>query len=134
MLAWLQRVGLDMTGLCDLTTEAMAARNAVLAPLELNNGVKYQTWGGQSTFWSTFAILKPSYLLLKHHYNEPLNDGLVPLWSARWRPEYFQGMLPWDHLSQIGWWTPSRLAVGDVSPRQFGRDVRDFYIRIAQAS
>jgi len=133
MLTWLKGVGLDVTGLCDLTTKSMAARNAALAPLEEDNGVIYRTWGGQSTFWSTFVTLKPTYLLLKHHYNEPQNDGLVPLGSARWRPEFFQGVLPWDHLTQLAWWMPSRLAVGDVIPARLVRKVREFYARIAEA-
>jgi triacylglycerol lipase len=134
LLEWLRRVGLDITGLYDLTTDSMAARNAVLAPLEHNNGVVYRTWGGQSTFWSTFVTLKPTFLLLKHRYNEPQNDGLVPLASARWRPEFFQGALPWDHLSQLAWWMPGRLAVGDVSPRRFVGTVREFYVRIAEGT
>lgn len=133
IITWLQRVGLDVTGLYDLTTEASAARNEELALLEANNAVVYRTWGGQAKFWPMFGFLKPKHLLLKHVYDEPLNDGLVPLRSARWKHEYFQGALPWDHLNQLGWWTPSRMAAGDFSPRRFERDVREFYVRIARA-
>lgn len=134
IIAWLQRRGLDVTGLYDLTTAASAKRNEALAPFEANNGVIYRTWGGQATFWAAFGPLKPKYLLLKHVYGEPLNDGLVPLRSARWKQEYFQGVLPWDHLNQLGRWTPSRMAVGKYSPRGFERSVREFYVRIAQGA
>ena len=132
IITWLQRMGLDVTGLYDLTTEASAARNEQLAPLEADNGVAYRTWGGQVEFWPAFAYLKPKHLLLKYVYDEPLNDGLVPLHSARWKHEFFQGALPWDHLNLIGWWTPSRMAAGDFSPRRFERGVREFYVRIAR--
>ena len=132
LIARLLRIGLDVTGLYDLTTEAAAERNDALEALERNNGVVYRTWGGQATFWPTFIVLKPTYLVLRYRYDEPLNDGLVPLRSARWKHEYFQGALPWDHLNQIGWWAPSRMSAGDFSPRRFERDVRDFYVRIAQ--
>jgi len=132
IITWLQRRGLDVTGLYDLTTEVSAARNEELAPREANNGVVYRTWGGQTQFWPIFVFLKPKYLLLKHVYDEPLNDALVPLRSARWKHEFFQGAIPWDHLSQLGWWTPSRMAAGDFSPRRFEADVREFYVRIAR--
>ena len=132
IITWLRRNGLDVTGLYDLTTEASARRNETLAPFERNNGVIYRTWGGRAAFWAAFGWLKPRYLLLKYVYNEPLNDGLVPLRSARWKHEYFQGILPWDHLNLTGWWTPSRMAAGDFSPRRFERGVRDFYVRIAR--
>lgn len=132
IITWLRSMGLDVTGLYDLTTAASARRNEELAPLEADNGVVYRTWGGQAEFWPMFGFLKPKYLLLKHVYDEPLNDALVPLRSARWKHEYFQGSLPWDHLSQLGWWTPSRMAAGDYSPRRFERGVREFYVRIAR--
>jgi len=128
----LKRMGLDVTGLYDLTTAASAERNEALARLETDNGVVYRTWGGQAEFWTMFGLLKPKYLLLKHVFDEPLNDALVPLRSARWKHEFFQGAVPWDHLGQLGWWTPSRMAAGDFSPRRFERDVREFYVRIAQ--
>lgn len=132
IIAWLHCKGLDVTGLYDLTTEASVKRNEALAPLEADNGVNYRTWGGLATFWTVFGPLKPKYLLLKHVFDEPLNDGLVPLCSARWKHEYFQGVLPWDHFSQLGRWTPSRMAAGDYSPRRFERGVQDFYVRIAR--
>jgi hypothetical protein len=113
-------------------TEASARRNETLAPLELNNGIVYRTWAGRATFWAAFGWLKPKYLLLKHLYDEPLSDGLVPLRSARWKHDYFQGVLPWDHLNLSGWWTPSRMAAGDFSPRRFERGVREFYLRAAR--
>ncbi len=131
-IAWLKRSGLDVTGIYDLTTEASAKRNELLAPLEADNGVVYRTWAGQTTLGAAFGPLKPKYLLLKHLYGEPLNDGLVPLYSARWKHEYFQGVLPWDHFNQLGHWTLSRIAAGDYSPRRFKREVRDFYVRIAR--
>lgn len=132
IVSWLQRNGLDLRGLYDLTTEASARRNEALAPLEANNGVVYRTWAGRAAFWSTFDWLKPKYLLLKYVYDEPLSDGLVPLRSARWKHEYFQGVLPWDHFNLTGWWTPSRMTAGDFSPQRLERGVREFYVRVAR--
>jgi len=128
----LQRMGLDISGLYDLTTSASAERNEKLAAAESNNGVAYRTWGGLTGYWGLFWFLKPKYLLLKHVYDEPLSDGLVPLRSARWKHEYFQGALPWDHLAQLGWWTPSKMTAGAYSPRRFQREVLDFYVRVAR--
>lgn len=132
IIDWLQRRGLDARGLYDLTTMVSATRNEELAPLEAENGVIYRTWGGQAKYWPMFAWLKPKYLLLKHVYDEPLNDGLVPLRSARWKHEYYQGSVPWDHFNLLGWWIPSRMVAGDFSPWRFERGVREFYVRIAR--
>ncbi len=132
IISWLLHRGLDIRGLYDLTTEAAASRNEMLAPLESNSGVVYRTWGGRVSFWETFVWVKPKYLLLKNAYDEPLNDGLVPLRSARWKHEYFQGALPWDHFNMLGWWMPARMVAGDFSRRRFESGVREFYVRLAQ--
>ncbi len=124
-------IGIDLTGFYDLTTDASTARNRILEPIEIENGVTYRTWGGRAGFWSTFAPLKMGHLLLKQTYNEPENDGLVPLASALWKEEYNAGVLPWDHFNQTGWWHPDRLAKGDTDRKTFENSVRTFYLDIA---
>jgi hypothetical protein len=76
--------------------------------------------------------LKLGHLLLNYKYGEPANDGLVPLPSAKWRDDVFQGVLPWDHFNQVGWWTPDRFAAGDRVAARFEKSVQQFYLGIAR--
>ena len=132
ILEGLRAVGLDLRGIVDLTTHECAARNERLEPLEQNNGVVYQTYAGVTTFLPTFPPLKAGYLMLKLRYHQPENDGLVPLSSARWNDEVFRGTVPWDHLNQIGWWTPERMLAGDFVASRFEESVREFYVGVAR--
>jgi len=132
ILDGLRAIGVDLRGIVDLTTFECEARNARLEPLERNNGVAYQTYAGVTTFLPTFPPLKAGYLMMKLHYHQPENDGLVPLASARWKDEVFRGTLPWDHLNQIGWWTVERMLAGDLVASKFEESVRAFYVQIAR--
>ncbi len=122
----------DLRGFRDMTLEACDSRNNRFAPLEAECGVHYRTWAGVCEFWPMFAPLKVGYLLLRFQFGEPRNDGLVPLASAKWRDEFFQGLVPWDHFNEVGWWTPDRFLGGDPVALSFEKTVRRFYLRIAE--
>lgn len=132
VLEWMKSLGLDVRGIVDLTTQECEARNARLEPLERGNGVVYQTYAGVAEFLPTFPPLKAGYLMLKLRYHCPENDGLVPLESAKWRDAVFRGTVTWDHLNQIGWWTPERMLAGDFVASRFEESVREFYVGVAR--
>lgn len=131
LLEGLRALGIDLRGIVDLTTEQCEARNARMDALERNNGVSYQTYAGVTSFLPTFPPLKAGFLIMKLRFDQPENDGLVPLPSAKWQDQAFRGTVPWDHLNQIGWWTPERMLAGDYVASRFEETVRQFYVKIA---
>lgn len=129
---YFELTGKDLRGFRDMTMEACSDRNSRLAPLEARCRVHYRTWAGVCDFWPMFSPLKVGYLLLRFRFGEKENDGLVPLASATWRDEFFQGQVPWDHFNEVGWWTPDRLLGGDNVALNFEKTVRQFYLRLAE--
>ncbi len=132
LIRGLKAAGVDHTGAYDLTPEAMAQFNDDLAHDEARNHVTYRAWAGRTNLILVSLPIRAGYAILKYKLGCPVNDGLVPLASARWDDARHAGTVPWDHLQQLGWWTPSRIAAFDLIPRRFERRVLDFYSRIAR--
>ena len=108
-------VGVDVTGISNLSTESMVGFNERVRDVD---GVCYQSYAGHRRF----KMLSPWYLPARwirqfgerHEHNDPSNlcgpagvhcaggpnDGLVSVGSARWGR--FKGVVPLDHLEQIG--------------------------------
>lgn len=122
-------IGIDLRGLRDLSRDECARRNLALADYEKENGVVYRTVAGVQPLSRIFRHFRFSYQIIMKEEGE--NDGLVSLRSAKWKDEYFLGIMDADHLNQIGWWDANE-GRGGISREDFERGIRDFYLRIAQ--
>ncbi len=120
--------GLDITGFRDLSRDECMRRNRLLSGFEENNGVIYRTVAGVQPLSRIFRPFRFSYGIILKEEGE--NDGLVSLASAKWKDEFFIGLMDADHLNQIGWWDPSEGRAGR-SREEFERGIREFYIRLA---
>ena len=139
-LGQVRRMGLDLTGYRDLTTERCRKFNARAEATEATNGVTYITVAGaQERRDRVFPPLRRAWNVLQER--EGINDGLVSVASQRWtdrlrgpgaekRVEQIAFPVPTDHLNQIAWWHPW---VDPAQPRRaFEQTTRDVYVRIAE--
>jgi triacylglycerol lipase len=130
----IHRLGLDIHGLQDLRTEACKAfneRSEVKSfEKDCQDSIRFQTYAGMQGMRGMFALFRRSFRVIEKKEGE--NDGLVSVRSARWREEYFKGILnECDHLNELGWWNPGQLLIGE-SPRQLLRRIHRFYAGIAE--
>lgn len=128
-----RRLGLDVTGLQDLTTEACKAFNhrfdVIAFERACEDSIRFQTYAGKQGPRGMLSAFRLSFGIINKTEGE--NDGLVSVASAKWREAYFQGILhECDHLNELGWWNPGQLLVGE-SPRGLLRRVHGFYADIA---
>lgn len=128
-----RRLGLDVTGLRDLTTHACKAfnhRSDVIAfERACEDSIRFQTYAGKQGPRGMLSAFRLSFGIINKAEGE--NDGLVSVASAKWRETYFQGILDeCDHLNELGWWNPGQLLVGE-SPRQLLGRIHGFYAGIA---
>lgn len=121
-------LSLDLTGFRDLSREECMRRNSVLADFEKDNGVRYRTVAGIQPRVRIFRLFRFSYGIIWREEGE--NDGLVSLPSAKWKDEFFLGIMDADHLNQIGWWEGSEGKAG-FRREEFERGIRDYYHSIA---
>ena len=128
----LQAMGLDLAALEDLRTPVCARFNndpevqAFEAALE--STIRFRTFAGRQSFAGIFAPLKPSYLII--HRSAGANDGLVPIYSARWKSRYVGGTMEnTDHLNALGWWEPDQLITGE-GPARLLRRIHRYYLQI----
>jgi triacylglycerol lipase len=107
LLAVLNLLGIEgLDGFRDLTRDACAAFDQRARSFEESSGVQFRTYAGIQPLRTTFAPLKFSWLVIRERdgvRDGGANDGLVPLYSARWRASYFRRVVDADHLNQIGW-------------------------------
>ena len=140
VLEGLQGLGVDFTGVFDLTTKRCRAFCAFNEAAEAANGVTYIAYAGiQEERDAVFWPLRRSWDLIGER--EGANDGLVSLASQLWRAELNgptgakrveQRTLPppADHLNECGWWHP---CVGPLGGRGvYERAIRDVYVKIAE--
>ncbi|HEX5067010.1 MAG TPA: hypothetical protein VFY49_12905 [Myxococcota bacterium] len=144
LLRVLDAIGIDgVDGFRDLSTAACQEFDARVRSFEESCGVLFQTYAGAQPFLRTFAPLKFAWLVIHERdraHDGGANDGLVPLYSARWRPSCYQGRLDADHLNQIGWCDPDELSRPFIpSPERDGaqrraleEQIRDVYVAIAK--
>lgn len=92
----LDRLGLPLEALDDLTTAAMAEFNRATPDVP---GVAYLSVVGVAAARRTHPLLLPGQLYLRRAAGE--NDGLVPADSQRWGEVLFR--IEADHWAQIGW-------------------------------
>ena len=120
--------GLDLNGFSALSREECARRNLLLADFEKENGVLYQTVAGAQTPARIFGHFALAYGIISREEGE--NDGLVSVASAKWKDEYFLGLMDADHINQIGWWDANEGKAG-IPREEYEQSIRDFYVRIA---
>lgn len=96
LLKALRQLGLDVTGLTDLTTLAMSQFNANVPDAK---GVCYASLLAQAAGGFSNPLLWPTHRFLLDRAGP--NDGLVPLTSQEWGEVI--GKVDADHWAQIGW-------------------------------
>ena len=128
-----KKIGLDVSGLKDLRTEACKRFNndpdLVKFETECESTIQFQSFAGKQDFWGIFSLLKGPFRIIERKEGE--NDGLVSVRSAQWRARYFKEVLnDTDHLNELGWWDPDQIAAGE-SPRELHRRIHELYATIA---
>ena len=136
----LTAVGVNLTGLFDLTTTRCREFCAAIEVAEAANAVTYIAYASvQEDREKVFWPLRRAWNVIRER--EGPNDGLVSVPSQLWRAELRGATgtkrveqrefpLPADHLNQCGWWHPW---TGPFSTRQdFERTIRDVYVQIAE--
>ncbi len=122
-------LGLDISGLADLTTQRCRAFNEEADAFERSNGVKYQTYAGCQERSRVYSMLKLTYDFILSR--EGPNDGLVSVDSARWREDVHVRDLDADHLNQIGWCDTNEPEYR-TDREGFERRMREVYLEIAR--
>ncbi len=130
-----QKLGLSLKGLEDLRTDKCRRFNenpdVVAFEKACESKIKFQTFAGTQKFWGVFNALKLSFYIIEKE--EGANDGLVSLKSARWKDDYFRGVIEnADHLNELGWWDPSQI-IENENEAQLLRRIHEFYLKIAKA-
>jgi triacylglycerol lipase len=92
----LERLGIPLEALDDLTTSAMTDFNQAIPDVA---GVAYASVVGVAPARRTHPLLLPGHLFLQRVAGA--NDGLVPAASQRWGEVLFQ--IEADHWAQVGW-------------------------------
>lgn len=131
--AMFKKIGLNIDAFQDLKTDSCNAFNerpeVVDFELTCQPQIKFQTWAGRQDFWGVFNLLKGPFRVIEEKEGE--NDGLVSVTSAKWRDEYFKGILDeTDHLNELGWWDISQLLEGE-SPDDLMHRIHTFYAEVA---
>ena len=131
----LYKLGLDISAVNDLTTEACLAFNDRPAVKKFeqvyDNEIKFQTYAGKQDYFGVFTVLKEPYYIIEKAEGE--NDGLVAVESAKWKKEYFKGVIDnTDHLNELGWWDPSQILTGET-PQMLLSRIHKLYARIANS-
>jgi triacylglycerol lipase len=129
-----QKLGLCLPGLHDLKTDKCKRfsndPNVIKFEKDCVSKIKFQTLAGFQKFWGVFDALKLSFYIIEKE--EGYNDGLVSINSAKWRDDYFMGVIEnTDHLNELGWWDPSQI-IENESESQLLKRIHDFYLRIAR--
>lgn len=125
----LDSLGLNITGLHDLTTNSCEQFNKMVSEWEKTCGVKFRAYAGKQNFARIFPPLKLSYQIIFDKEGE--NDGLSSVKSARWNDEYsVEPPLDADHLNEVGWWEPSEIWSGDISG-EIEKRIKKLYLDIA---
>jgi triacylglycerol lipase len=122
------QLGLNLNGFHDLSRDECMRRNLLLADFEKENGVLYQTVAGAQAPSRIFRHFRFSHGIILQEEGE--NDGLVSVSSAKWKEEYFLGLIDADHLNQIGWWEANEGKTG-IPREEYEKSIREFYVRIA---
>ena len=131
--ALFKKIGLDIDAFHDLRTDSCKAFNnlpeVIDFELSCQSKIKFQTYAGRQNFRGVFTLLKGPFRIIEEKEGE--NDGLVSVSSAKWREDYFRGILEeTDHLNQLGWWDVAQLLEGE-GPDQLLERIHTFYADIA---
>jgi len=129
----LKKIGLDIDAFQDLQTDACKGFNerpeVIDFELSCQSKIRFQTYAGRQDLRGVFTLLKTSFRIIEEKEGE--NDGLVSVSSAKWRDDYFKGILDeTDHLNELGWWDISQLAEGETPEKLLNR-IHRFYAEVA---
>lgn len=119
-----KRLGLDITGFLDLTTEKVKELNSILEKYESKTGLFIRTIAGKQPYENTFFLLRDSFRLIEKQEGE--NDGLVSVQSAIYKENLTYDIWDLDHLNQIGWWDPSE----PLKKFEFYEKVKGLYLKM----
>lgn len=130
----LKRIGLDVSAFEDLQTHTCKAFNQNPQVMDFEKEcqatITFQTYAGKQDFWGIFNLLKGPSRIIEE--KEGANDGLVSVESAKWKEEYFKGVLDnTDHLNELGWWDISQLLDGETQDELLER-IHKFYAEVAE--
>ena len=129
-----KKLGLNLDALKDLRTDACRKFNENPEVQEFEtaceSGIEFLTYAGRQSFLGVFDVLRiPFYIIEK---KEGENDGLVPVVSAKWKDEYFQGIIDnADHLNELGWWDSAQFLIGESEDELLDR-IHGIYAEIAE--
>jgi triacylglycerol lipase len=129
----LESLGITIGGVWDLRTDRCIGfnqRSDVCAfEHETYPKVPFLTYASRQDYDGVFRLLRTSYQVVAEHEGE--NDGLVSVESAKWKPEFFRGVLDrTDHLNQLGWWNPEQASEGESAEELLQR-IHEFYATVA---
>ncbi len=129
-----QKLGLDLTALEDLRTDACRRFNENPDVKEFENAceksILFQTYAGKQKFWGVFNALKLPFYIIEKEDGE--NDGLVSVKSAKWREKYFKETFDaCDHLNELGWWDYEQIWDAE-GPDKLLRRIHGIYSTIAE--
>ncbi len=129
-----KKLGLNLDALKDLRTDACRKFNENPEVQEFEtaceSGIKFLTYAGRQSFLGVFDVLKVPFYVIEKKEGE--NDGLVPVVSAKWKDEYFQGIIDnADHLNELGWWDSAQFLTGESEDELLGR-IHGIYAEIAE--
>lgn len=131
----LNKLGLDVNAVKDLGTETCLKFNNRPSVKEFEkiygDKIQFQTYAGRQDYFGVFTALKEPYYIIEKAAGE--NDGLVAVDSAKWRKEFFKGVIDnADHLNELGWWDPSQILTGET-PQMLQSRIHRLYARIAKS-
>ena len=144
LLAMLEVFEIDkLDGFRDLTTKACLTFDEDARDFERSCGVLFQTFAGTQALPYVFAPLQLPWFIITEadrRFDGGANDGLVPLYSQKWRDEYFRRRFDADHLNEIGWWDSNELGLRFFpsaqkvlsSIKQLEKQIRGLYLEIAR--
>lgn len=129
----LKSIGLDVSAFEDLQTHKCRTFNEDPEVVEFETNcestVLFQTYAGKQDFWGIFNLLKGPARIIEDKEGD--NDGLVSVTSAKWKEDYFKGVLEkTDHLNELGWWDFSQLLEGESQDELLER-IHAFYAEVA---
>lgn len=121
-------LGIDISGLRDLTTSACRNFNEEKVEWERRSGVLFRAYAGKQDLKNIFGPLRATWSIIRATEGE--NDGLVSVKSAKWNDDYFvPPVIEADHLNIIGWWD---LAEGfSRSQAKLEKQIIELYVSIA---
>lgn len=133
IISMARQIGLDLEAFKDLTVKACTRFNESPVVVEFEEHcaehIRFQTYAGEQKFWGVFDALKLPYYIIEKE--EGPNDGLVSVQSAKWKDQFFKGIIAdADHINELGWWDSAQIWAKE-SDNELLERIHRFYADIA---